>query len=97
MTPAEAQRQRTALRRQAFFEMYGWTCVCCGESNLGLLTLEHKLNDAKKPYQGYTEMKRAISEYRPDLFEVRCYNCNCSQKWGNPCPHTMYNRPEYEI
>lgn len=72
---------------------YGAICTCCGETNLGFLTLDHINNDGNIERQGksspshkfYTKL---ISEGFPDRIEVRCYNCNLGRaKNGGICPH----------
>ena len=83
---SERQRRHNNRLRSTFFEMYGEVCACCGEANKGFLTLEHKDGNPKLG-QAFQEYRRAIKTYSPELFEVLCYNCNCSKKFLPACPH----------
>lgn len=58
-----------------FFIMYGDRCSLCGESVRGFLTLDHINNDANGR-RSKEEYRRAVKEYKPDEFQVLCYNCN---------------------
>ena len=80
-------KYRTELRNK-FFEMYGDKCVCCGEKEKSFLTLEHIIPRMGKNETGYKSRKKAIEEYRPDLYQVLCYNCNCG-KIDGVCPHKL--------
>ncbi len=96
------KRQRAALRaahdawwlrtKLAAFDAYGGRrCACCGESNLGFLTIDHVHNDGAK--------HRVAGKYRsiypllkklgfPRGYRVMCYNCNCGRaRNGGVCPH----------
>lgn len=77
--------------RIRFLEMYGNKCVCCGEFHLEFLTIEHKLGQKgivrHRKQTGRTAYSKAIQEYRPDLYEVLCWNCNCAKGRYGYCPH----------
>ena len=91
------QRGRRTADKQHFFEMYGWVCVCCGESRMGFLTIEHKDGNTSSG-RSTAELRRAIAEYRPDQWETRCYNCNCGRATNNGiCPHKMNDSVIYGI
>ena len=81
-------RKRNRIRKERFHEMYGWVCRCCGEGNTKFLTLEHKDGNPKETHQNL-EYVRAVKEFRPDLWETLCFNCNCGQRANSgQCPHT---------
>jgi hypothetical protein len=90
----ELKRKDYQNIKSAFFEMYGNKCNCCGETNRVFLSLDHVQNDGKERRKKYgmnnqQEYKNALKEYRPDLFQVLCYNCNhAKQLNGGTCPHT---------
>lgn len=74
-------------------EAYGGKCSCCGEANLGFLTIDHPNNDGKAHrkqiggggYKLYNWLKR---NKFPAGFEVQCWNCNCGRAAnGGTCPH----------
>jgi len=71
-----------------FFEMYGNKCACCGESQREFLTIEHihgqKGLNKESSYQAYT---RAIREYREDIYQILCMNCNHAKGIYGYCPH----------
>jgi|ERR1043166_2999542 5-methylcytosine-specific restriction endonuclease McrA len=80
--------------RQATIEAYGGKCVCCNESGIEFLTLDHVNND------GHEHRKKLIgtgsmSLYRwardngyPNSLQLLCYNCNIGKyKNGGTCPH----------
>lgn len=85
------ERENSKLWRETFLNMYGRKCRCCGESTEEFLTLEHingqKGIERNKKESGKWAYKTAIKEYRPDLFEVLCWNCNCSKGRYGYCPH----------
>jgi len=77
-----------------FIEMYGGKCACCGESEPGFLTLEHKngtggdIRKSKNTNNNQGEYIEACKEYRPDKYEILCYNCNLAKRRLGYCPHT---------
>ena len=77
--------------REKFLEMYGNKCACCGETVYEFLTLEHKKGQVgifyKQKESGIKSYRKAIKEYRPDLYEVLCMNCNFSKGRYGYCPH----------
>jgi hypothetical protein len=91
----EGSRFRTHVKwqelRTKLFEMYGSICVCCGEDCQIFLTLDHINGDGSKDRKGCggttSVYKKAIAEYRPDLYQILCYNCNCGKRLNKECPH----------
>lgn len=93
----EAQRSRAnqirkdsrSTVKEKFLKMYGSKCTCCGELDVRFLTIEHILGQVGKKKQGsHRSYNHAIKEYRPDLYEILCYNCNCAKfRNGGICPH----------
>jgi hypothetical protein len=85
-----ARRLRlTALRA------YGATCVCCGETEIGFLTIDH-INGGGTKHRN--QLGRGVATFHlwlrrngyPPGFQVLCYNCNCARAF-NPggCPHQL--------
>lgn len=82
--------------KDKFFDTYGRKCNCpgCSEIRREYLTLDHVQNDGairKKEHhgRGLGEYRRAIREYRPDIYQTLCFNCNCGkERNGGSCPHT---------
>ena len=84
-----------------FFEMYGNKCACpgCNEKNKGFLTLDHVISNNSMPVdkrkKGLKAYRDAIREYRPDLYQVLCYNCNCAKNRNDEvCPHIEIKEKE---
>ena len=70
-------RNEIIRTRKRFLEMYGDSCKICGEKEFQFLTLDHVNNDMIRGNNYLCEYYKAIREYRPDMFQVLCYNCNC--------------------
>lgn len=84
----EYQRELTSRYKHRFLEMYGNACSCCGETIFDFLTIEHKQGQQKITRRtGLVAYRDAVQEYRPDLYEVLCWNCNCAKGKLGYCPH----------
>ena len=83
-----AYGKKHALKiKTKFIEMYGGKCTCCSEEQIEFLTLDHIDYCTKgKGETGNKAYMKALREYRPDLYQVLCYNCNCARRHG-VCPH----------
>lgn len=87
------RKERTRKYKEQFIEMYGGKCNCCGETIFDFLTIEHRNGQKGKPkYEKSREhgehgYKKASQEYRPDLYEILCWNCNCAKGHLGYCPH----------
>jgi len=76
--------------RAQFFALYGPSCNCCGESKQEFLTLDHVQNDGgihRQQSNTYGIYRTAIREYRPDLYQTLCWNCNLAKAIYGICPH----------
>lgn len=68
-------------------------CACCGESNFGLLTLDHVFGVKHNSYApiryrgGNTLYRELIRLDHPVGFRVLCFNCNHSYGHYGACPH----------
>ncbi len=80
--------------RLAVFSHYGMQCACCGESNLGFLTLDHINNDGWK-YRNedgirYPDYSGVIKAGFPSDLQTLCFNCNCGKsRCKGTCPHKL--------
>lgn len=75
---------------------YGGVCVCCGETHIEFLTIDHtggtgaehrrKLfgQDRTAGTRFYYWLRR--NNY-PEGFRVLCFNCNCAIGFFSYCPH----------
>lgn len=86
--------ERQSNLRKKVIEHYGARCVCCNESNIGFLSIDHKNNDGaehrrmikKNCGSGFNGW--VIKNNFPDFLQVMCYNCNCGRQLnGGICPH----------
>lgn len=98
-----ANRERESVRRKAklraerreVIEAYGGRCSCCGEANLGFLTLDHVNSDGAAHRRELGVGRSSLKVYRwakangyPESLQVLCINCNCGRQWnGGICPH----------
>ena len=83
-------RERKNLKKDVL-NAYGGRCACCGETNYGFLTIDHKEGGGSKHRK---EINNSIyrwlrkNGYPTDLFEVLCFNCNMGRQCnGGICPH----------
>ncbi len=73
---------------------YGGKCVCCDESNLGFLTIDH-INGGgtqhRKELGGGTAFYLWLLRHNfPPGYQVMCYNCNCGRALHDGiCPHHL--------
>lgn len=74
-----------AQLRESFLALYGQKCSCCGDPRRMFLTLDH-VNPMKNKRDQVKEYNHALSVYRPDLYQVLCFNCNCLKRMGLRCP-----------
>ena len=90
-TASEYGKRHSLDIRKAFVKMYGGLCACCGEIEIEFLTLDHIIPRTSENRQetGSKGYSKALSEYRPDLYQVLCFNCNCARRHG-VCPHKKY-------
>ncbi len=71
---------------QKFFEMYGSRCSCCGEHRKCFLVLDHVVPIGRFRKCSQSEYLKAVTEYRPDRYQVLCFNCDFLKSDGNQCP-----------
>ena len=77
-------------------QKYGGKCVCCGESRIAFLTMDHRNNDGanerRRLYGAQTGASRSWylklrrESVRDDL-QVLCWNCNEAKEHFDVCPH----------
>lgn len=80
---AVTQRTRNKELREMVIDHYGGRCVCCGETNIDVLTIDHVNGGGKEHVKligGYQYLYRGLIDNNfPDAFRVLCRNCNCSR------------------
>lgn len=86
--------RRLRLRaKQDVVAGYGGACVCCGETEIRFLTIDHIDKDGKK--ERAEKFKNSHVLYRwlikngfpKDRYRLMCMNCNWAIRYGNACPH----------
>ena len=76
--------------KERIFEHYGKVCVCCGESNINFLSIDH-INGGGTKHRKKIGMKICVWLFKnnfPDGFQTLCFNCNWGKHInGGICPH----------
>ena len=87
--------------RKIVLDHYGHVCSCCGETIERFLTIDHIAGGGTKHAKevcGGDLYRWLIKNKMPEGFQTLCWNCNCSKRWGEPCPHeTMDYSDRYGI
>lgn len=80
----------------------GARCICCGESNIGFLSIDH-INGRTKEDRQTGSGRRIYYWLRkhgyPPGYRVMCFNCNCGRRVnGGQCPHeTRGQLPKHPV
>jgi hypothetical protein len=88
-------RRLMSVYREKILSNLGGKCVCCGETELHFLSIDHVRgggNRHRKSLRGnYMEFYREIIKegYPRDKYQVLCMNCNWATRFGDPCPHEL--------
>jgi len=93
----EADRQRTRRTKEEVISHYGGVCVCCGESNIIFLTIDHIQGNGSKQRKEATGTSNGGRRFYawlrakgyPPEFQVLCWNCNCAKGHYGFCPHQI--------
>ncbi len=85
-------RKRMNKYKKMIYDFYGSECVCCGESNMFFLSVDHKNNDGyddrRNKRHGNGLYLHIIKEGFPDKYQILCMNCNHGKMRNNGvCPH----------
>lgn len=87
-------KEYSTKQKDKVFEFYGVKCICCGESNILFLTLDHTRNDGNEcrkrvHSKGGTALYTwIVNNNFPNIFQTMCYNCNMGKSRNNGiCPH----------
>lgn len=100
----ECRKKWTAVYRRfkmmEFLVAYGGKCVCCGEKELDLLTVEHiRFKGHKLMYVNKEVLINRLKRLKwPDGYTVLCFNCNMSTKnhtEERPCVHNKKEHKKY--
>jgi hypothetical protein len=92
----ERCRAKYRILKEEVFNHYGGSCVCCGESILDFLAMDHIDNDGAE-HRKEAKITGGIRMYYwlkrnnfPNNFQVLCHNCNWSKHAnGGTCIHQL--------
>jgi len=85
------------LKREVLNNYNGPKCVCCGETNINFLTIDHikgKGNEHRKMVndpKGSKLYRWLKKNHFPEGFRVLCMNCNFALGHFGHCPHQLNN------
>jgi hypothetical protein len=92
----EQQKKYELNNKKIIIEQYGGKCICCGESHLEFLTIDHINNDGanerkitKQGTGGKLYRWLIKNNFPKDNYQLLCYNCNCSKGFFGYCPHQI--------
>lgn len=93
------QKKRRLKRRVIVLIHYGGNppkCVCCGETLIEFLTIDHINNNGAKHRDiigksGHALYDWLIKNNFPEGYQVMCWNCNWAKSHGG-CPHQKWKR-----
>lgn len=90
----EGQRRRNAALRKMIIREYGGVCVCCSESEIKFLAIDHINNDGgiQRKTLGvgvgatfYWWLKKR--GFPKEGLQILCHNCNIAKGFYGACPH----------
>jgi len=99
----QVQAYQKRLKAEVF-EAYGGKCVCCGESGLCFLTIDHINGDGAAHRRSLSKHRKSRSLCSqtiyvwlkhngfPKDFQILCYNCNCAKGTSEFCPHQLMKK-----
>lgn len=88
---------RTKKQKEIVVAAYGGKCVCCDETQIKFLTIDHINNNGTEHrkkigvLKGGTPMLDWLikNNFPRDNFQLLCFNCNCGGKKQGICPHQL--------
>jgi len=83
--------EKARLLREEVLRNYGGKCVCCGETEIKFLALDHRNNDGSKHRKEIKQnkiYKWAKQNGYPDILQILCHNCNLAKAFYGKCPHS---------
>lgn len=86
---AEANKAWCRKARLEVIAHYGGKCVCCGETTIEFLALDH-INGGGKQHRkmvGGNIYAWAKRNNCPNILQVLCHNCNLAKGFYGECPH----------
>ena len=96
----DATKRHRLKRKLECISAYGGKCVCCGESHIEMLTIDHKNNNGAEHRKTFTSGGGALYNIlrklnNPSEYQCLCFNCNFSRYLGNGvCIHEREKSPK---
>lgn len=97
---AEWARIAHRRRRQAAIQRYGGRCMCCGESRIVFLAIDHVDGGGNRHRRSMSSTGKMVGGSNvfawlsrhgfPPGFQVLCHNCNFAKSHGG-CPHSRWD------
>jgi hypothetical protein len=82
-----AAEQRT---RREVIELYGGKCVCCGETNIEFLAIDHINGGGREERAKHRSWFYYLKKNKPTHVRILCHNCNMSMGFYGYCPHDKH-------
>jgi len=89
------RRENYKTHKKKVFDYYGYECVCCGESEVFFLDVDHINNDGhrwkdKNGKRATRNVYQWLVQHRfPEGFQILCANCNQGKRRNKGvCPHS---------
>ena len=82
-------------KKSKVYDFYGRKCKCCGETNIGFLTIDHINGGGNKQRKltGYNSgdfiVNYIVRNNFPPEFQTLCMNCNWGRRNTGICPHKV--------
>ena len=87
------KERRDKIRNEVLLA-YGGRCECCGENNLGFLSIYPKNDEEKETTINVQRLRARLKRLGfPDEYEVLCKNCRFSIVRIGFCEHNPTRRP----
>jgi len=85
----EKVKERWRKKREIVLNYYGGKCICCGETQIEFLAIDHINNDGhKKRKEMTTNIYDWIKKNKfPKDLQILCHNCNMAKAFYGSCPH----------
>lgn len=87
------EKQRAIRTKNVVMQKYGGSCVCCGESGIAFLTIDHVLGDGNEKrktgeHAGGGRFYKKLKKLPIDpTLRILCWNCNMARRMTGVCPH----------
>ena len=97
----ERLKAKDRAAKQAVVDAYGGECVCCGESQIEFLTIDHINGDGHLHRRKVGKGRRIYNDlirlgFPKDNYRLLCFNCNIARGFYGYCPHNPADRQVFD-